>query len=125
MARILVADDNPAVGEFVARALNQAGHDVVPVVDGLAAVAKLAGESFDLLLADIVMPGLDGITLALRAARDYPHLRIILMTGYAAERQRADNLDALIHRVLEKPFTLQQICAIVGEELASPKRGAG
>ncbi|HVM81125.1 MAG TPA: response regulator, partial [Stellaceae bacterium] len=73
--------------------------------------------TFDLLLTDIVMPGLDGIALALKASKDHPDLKILLMTGYAAEKQRAHNLDALIHRVIEKPFTLEQICAAVKEEL--------
>ena len=119
MARILVADDDPAVNAFVVRALGHYGHDVVGVADGFAALAALEGDNFDLLLTDIVMPGLDGIALALRVTRDYPDLRVLLMTGFAAERQRAHNLEALIHRVISKPFTLQQICAAVAEELAT------
>lgn len=122
MARILIAEDDPAVTAFVERALRHAGHDVVGVADGLAALAALQRGSFDVLLSDIVMPGLDGIALSLRAARDCPGLRILLMTGFAAERQRAYNLDALIHRVIEKPFTLEQICAAVAEEIAATGR---
>ena len=64
--------------------------------DGFAALAALAAQSFDLLLCDIVMPGLDGIALALKAGKDYPALKILLMTGYSAERQRAHNLAALV-----------------------------
>ena len=121
MARILVAEDDAAVSAFVVRALGHAGHEVVHVPDGLAALSALASENFDLLLTDIVMPGLDGIGLALRVTRDYPAMRVLLMTGFAAERQRAHNLDALIHRVIEKPFTLEQICAVVAEELAAAR----
>jgi two-component system cell cycle response regulator CpdR len=124
VARILIAEDDPAVIAFAERALRHAGHDVVGVPDGLAALAALEREPFDLLLSDIVMPGLDGIALSLRAARDYPGLRILLMTGFAAERQRAHNLDALIHRVIEKPFTLEQICAAVAAEVAAARRSA-
>ncbi len=110
MAKILVAEDDPAVQSFVSRALTQAGHAVTSVDDGLLALETLDGTAYDLLIADIVMPGLDGIALALRVARDQPNLRILLMTGYTAENQRAHNLDEIIFDVVEKPFTLEQIC---------------
>ena len=118
MAKILVAEDDGAVSAFVTRALDHGGHEVVAVPDGLAALTRLAGECFDLLLTDIVMPELDGIGLALKVSKDYPAMRILLMTGFAAERQRAHNLEALIHRVIAKPFTLNEICAAVDEALA-------
>lgn len=118
MAKILVAEDDGAVSAFVTRALAHGGHSVVAVPDGLAALTRLAGENFDLLLTDIVMPELDGIGLALKVGKDYPAMRILLMTGFAAERQRAHNLEALIHRVITKPFTLSEICAAVEEALA-------
>src|SRR6185437_6749339 len=93
------------------------GHEVTAVPDGSAALTALAGESFELLLTDIVMPNLDGIALALKASKDHPDMRILLMTGFASERQRAHNLEALVHRVVSKPFTLQEICAAVDEAL--------
>ncbi len=117
MSRILVAEDDTAVREFVARALRHAGHEVVTAEDGLDALAHVDKEAFDLLITDIVMPGLDGIALALKLSKDRPELPILMMTGYAAERQRAHNLDALIHRVVSKPFTLQQICEAAEEAL--------
>ncbi|HEX6841341.1 MAG TPA: response regulator [Stellaceae bacterium] len=89
-----------------------------PVPDGSAALGALAVGEFELLLTDIVMPGVDGIALALKASKDHPHLKILLMTGFSDERQRAHNLDALIQRVVTKPFTLEEICAAVDEELA-------
>src|SRR5215469_9578818 len=119
MSRILIVEDEAAVRAFVERALRHRGHQTVTVDDGLAAVAALRKETFDLLLTDIAMPGLDGIGLALKASKDYPDMKILLMTGYASERQRAHNLEALIHRVIEKPFTLDEICAAVAAELAA------
>lgn len=118
MARILLAEDEASVSAFVRRALDHAGHAVAAVPDGLAAVTLLATERFDLLLSDIVMPGLDGIALALKAAKDHPDMKILLMSGYASERQRAHNLEALAHRIIAKPFTLAEICAAVEETLA-------
>lgn len=118
MARVLVAEDERAVREFVRRALENRGHRVTLVEDGLEALGALGEADYDLLLTDIVMPGMDGIALALKVARERPDLRILLMSGYAAERQRAYNLDELIHRVIPKPFTLREICDAVDDTLA-------
>jgi two-component system cell cycle response regulator CpdR len=124
MARILLSDDEDAVRAFVKRALEMDGHETVSAVDGADAFDKLVAEGgrFDLLLTDIRMPFMDGIALALSAARDYPDLTILLMTGYADQRERAAGLDALIHDVVTKPFSLAQIRAAVADALSA---GAG
>ena len=119
LAAILIAEDDRAVREFVSRALRQDGHDITAVGDGQQALNALERGRFDMLLADIVMPQLDGIALALKAAKDYPDLPILLMTGYAAERQRAHNLDALIQDVISKPFTLDEIRLAVRKMLGT------
>ena len=110
MATILIAEDDAAVRSFVERALTHRGHRVTCVCDGIEALEALQKDRYQLLITDIVMPGLDGIALALKVTRDYPALPILLMTGYAAERQRAHNLDELICDVVTKPFTLKEIC---------------
>ena len=110
MADILVAEDDLAVQSFVTRALAHRGHRVTSVDDGMRALEALRVAGFDLLITDIVMPGLDGIALSLKVARDWPAMPVLLMTGYSAERQRAHNLDELIYQVITKPFTLDQIC---------------
>ncbi|MDF2368630.1 response regulator [Sneathiella sp.] len=120
MARILIAEDEAALREFVSRALTHHGHDIVAVADGAEALAILQkGEVFDLLLSDIVMPVMDGIALALKVTKDFPDLKVLMMTGYAAERQRAYNLEMLIHDVIAKPFTLDEICGKVSDALTS------
>lgn len=121
MARILVAEDDRAVQSFVSRALTHKGHEVTAVDDGVQALERLRSNSYDLLITDIVMPELDGIALALKVTKDYPDLPILLMTGYSAERQRAHNLDELICRVITKPFTLKQICAVADEVMAAQR----
>ncbi|MPY69465.1 MAG: response regulator [Alphaproteobacteria bacterium] len=123
MASILIAEDDKAVREFVSRALRQDGHDIMAVSDGQQALNALGSRRFDMLLADIVMPHVDGIALALKASKDYPDLPVLLMTGYAAERQRAHNLETLIHEVISKPFTLRDICESVRRVLAEPPAG--
>ena len=125
MARILLAEDDEAVRGFVRRALELDGHEVVAAADGGEALEILQGEDgrFDLLLSDIRMPVMDGIALALAAARDFAALRILLMTGYAEQRERAHGLDAIIHDVVQKPFSLVDIRRAVAEALAAPPRG--
>ena len=123
-ARILIAEDEIAVRALVTRALTQDGHDVVATADGgeaLEAFSRANGK-FDLLLTDIKMPVMDGIALALAVARDDPDLPILLMTGYADQRERASGLDALIHDVIAKPFTLGEIQYAVADALAAAPR---
>jgi two-component system, cell cycle response regulator CpdR len=121
MARILIAEDEDAIRGLVARALLQDGHDVMTANDGAAALGVLAHEhgKFELLLTDIRMPLMDGIALALATARDHPDITILLMTGYADQRERASGLNTLIHDVITKPFTLATIRAAVSTALAS------
>ena len=113
LVRVLVAEDEVPVREFVVRALQHAGHEVVAAADGLEAVERLSEATFDVLVTDIRMPGMDGIALALKTAKDYPAMPVVLMSGYATERQRAHNLDAIVHSVIAKPFDLKQICDAV------------
>jgi two-component system, cell cycle response regulator CpdR len=117
MARILLAEDNASVREYAQRGLAGFGHDVTAVEDGAAALDQLRQSTFDMLLTDIVMPVMDGIALALAAADVAPAMPILMMSGYAQERQRAHNLESLIADVLSKPFTLGELRAAVDEIL--------
>ena len=120
MARILVAEDDDNVRAFVTRALTHAGHDVTEAEDGGIAAeicAEKNGE-FDLLLSDIKMPVMDGVALALTVAAQYPDLTILLMTGFADQRERAHGLEALIYDVVPKPFSLDVLLAKVADALS-------
>ncbi|MGE3148349.1 MAG: response regulator [Pseudorhodoplanes sp.] len=121
MARVLIAEDEESLRLLVARGLSTAGHDVVGARDGGEALETLTREEghFDLLLTDIKMPIMDGIALALTVSRDYPALPILLMTGYADQRERAHGLEALIHDVVSKPFSLDQIRNAVNDALSA------
>jgi len=98
MPRVLIADDEASMRTLVARAIAMDGHDTVTAEDGAEALEILSREAgnFDLLLTDIQMPLMDGIALALSAARDFPDLTILLMTGFA-DQPRA-RLGAQRHR---------------------------
>jgi DNA-binding response OmpR family regulator len=95
------------------------GHEVTEAQDGGIA-AEICAEregAFDLLLSDIKMPVMDGIALALTVAAQYPALTILLMTGFADQRERAHGLEALIYDVVPKPFTLQVLLEKVDDAL--------
>ncbi len=120
MARILVAEDDPSVRAFVVSALGIKGHEVVAAEDGGLAIETMEDErgQFDLLLSDIKMPIMDGIALALQVGAQYPDVTIVLMTGFADQRERAHGLDALVYDVITKPFTLADLLAKVDDALA-------
>jgi two-component system cell cycle response regulator CpdR len=119
MARILIAEDEETLRALCARALTMDGHEVETACDGGDALDLIARDDgrFDLLLTDIRMPIMDGIALALTAARDYPALTILLMTGYADQRERAHGLDAIIYDVISKPFSVATLRGAVSEAL--------
>ena len=125
MARILIAEDEDALRALCARALSLDGHEVTTASDGGEAldVIDRTDGGFDLLLTDIRMSMMDGIALALAAARDHPALTILLMTGYADQRERAHGLDAIIHDVLAKPFSVATLRGAVTEALTVRTRG--
>jgi CheY-like chemotaxis protein len=120
MARILVAEDDPSVRAFVVSALGIKGHEVVAAEDGGLAIETMEDEGgqFDLLLSDIKMPIMDGIALALQVGAQYPDVTIVLMTGFADQRERAHGLDALVYDVITKPFTLADLLGKVDDALA-------
>jgi two-component system, cell cycle response regulator CpdR len=121
MARILIAEDEAPLRSQIVRALVADGHEAFATADGAEALDVLVREQgrFDLLLTDIKMPLMDGIALALVAARDYPDVVILLMTGFADQRERAFGLDALIHDILTKPFALADLQRVVREAIAA------
>jgi two-component system cell cycle response regulator CpdR len=109
MARILLAEDDDQLRVFLSRGLQRAGHLVESVGDGAAALALAKQTQFDLLLADVVMPGLDGIELAREVARLQPGVRIMFLTGFAAVAVRETDVAAKRPRVLAKPFHLRHL----------------
>ena len=122
--RILIADDEESMRVLVARAIALDGHEIVTAEDGAEALEILTDQdgAFDLLLTDIKMPVMDGIALALAAARDFPAVTILLMTGFADQRERASGLNAIVHDVVTKPFSVADIRTAVADALASKKR---
>ena len=108
MIRILLAEDEEAMRTYLARALQNAGYDVVAVDRGTAALPLLLDGDFDLLLSDIVMPEMDGIELAQRCAEVSPRTKVMFITGFAAVTLKASR-EAPQAKVLSKPFHLKDL----------------
>jgi two-component system cell cycle response regulator CpdR len=119
MALILLAEDDDNMRTFLARALERAGHEVSAVGDGDAALALAGTADFDLLLADVVMPGIDGIELARRVSTLLPELRIMFITGFAAVALNQPGFACRQPRVLAKPFHLRQLVEEIDKVLAA------
>jgi two-component system cell cycle response regulator CpdR len=119
MAHILLAEDDESLRKFLAQALVKAGHDVTDFGDGGDAFECLKGFRFDLLVTDIVMPGMDGIELAKRAAELNEALKIMFITGFAAVALHPSSNAPKQAKVLSKPFHLREIVAEVDRMIAA------
>ena len=108
MIRILLAEDDAVMREYLGRALERSGYHVTSVDRGTAALPLLESERFDLLLTDIVMPEMDGIELAQKASELVPNLRVMFITGFAAVTLKAGSAMPQA-RVLSKPFHLRDL----------------
>ncbi|NTS64683.1 response regulator [Sphingomonas sp. HHU CXW] len=108
MIKILLAEDDAVMREYLTRALEKSGYSVSAVDRGTAALPLLEQEAFDLLLTDIVMPEMDGIELAQKASELVPNLRVMFITGFAAVTLKAGSAMPQA-RVLSKPFHLRDL----------------
>lgn len=121
MTQILLAEDDPSMRQFLTLALQKAGYKVVACEDGLQALKEIEerGKDFDLLLADIVMPGMDGIELSRKASEKCPDLKVMFITGFAAVAMGQQDNTPQNARVLSKPFHLKDLVNQVDEILAA------
>lgn len=110
MANILLAEDDHSMRSFLAMALERAGHCVMAVDNGLQALEALdKPNGYDLLLTDIVMPGMDGIELSQQATKKQPRLKIMFITGFAAVAMGKRNPEHKNASILSKPFHLNDL----------------
>lgn len=120
MARILLADDDGSVRDLVKRAIETGGHTVVTAEDGAEAAAAFEANphAFDLLVTDVEMPGLDGLSLVRRALAVAPAQRIVIMSGYTSSLDEGRALAPQSIGVIAKPFTLEDMRRAISLALA-------
>ena len=119
MPKILIAEDDNDMRRFLAKALVNAGYEVVHFDNGRSAYQRLREEPFELLLTDIVMPEMDGIELARRATELDPDLKVMFITGFAAVALNSDSKAPKDAKVLSKPFHLRDLVDEVNKMLAA------
>ena len=119
MPKILLAEDDIDMRRFLVKALQNAGYEVMSYDNGLAAYQRLREEPFELLLTDIVMPEMDGIELARRAAELDPDIKIMFITGFAAVALNSDSSTPKNAKVLSKPIHLRELVNEVQKMLAA------
>lgn len=119
MARILLAEDDADLRRFLVKALEKAGHQVTAFGEGASAYEEIKQAAFDLLLTDIVMPEMDGIELARRAAELDPALKIMFITGFAAVALNPDSKAPKEAKILSKPFHLRDLVDEVNRLMAA------
>ncbi|GAB4532554.1 MAG: response regulator [Anaerolineae bacterium] len=122
--RILIVDDEPTLVFFLRRGLSEAGlnYEVEGVSSGEEALGKLAFEEYGVLITDLKMPGINGLSLAEAARALHPNIGIILMTAYGSREVEAEVEQLMIDGYLTKPFQLETLLELVEDVLQAPKR---
>jgi len=116
-ARILVVDDEESIRDLCARVLTRAGYAVKTVPSGEDAVTTMAEVAFDLLISDIRMPGMSGLEVLARAKTAYPHIRVVLITGFGTPQILTRGQPPSADRILTKPFSPTELLTAVRENL--------
>lgn len=119
LPRILLAEDDETMRQFLSRSLEKAGYEVVTVSHGLEAIPHIEDGHFDLLLTDIVMPGMDGIELARQATAIIDDLPVMFITGFAAVAMDRSKERPKSSKLLQKPFHLRDLVDEVERLLAA------
>jgi DNA-binding response OmpR family regulator len=112
-ARLLVVEDDDALRELVSGRLREAGYEVESVADGGAALAAAAGAEPDLVLLDVMLPGVDGVEVTRRLRADYPLLPIVMLTARTDELDRVVGLEVGADDYVTKPFGMPELVARV------------
>lgn len=118
---VLVVDDEPGIRDLLARTLALAEYDVDVAPDGLSGLERMRVDSYDLLIIDLKMPGLDGLSVIREAKRYKSDLPVIIITGYSSESAAIEAVNLGVTGYLTKPFRVPQVLAAaakaLGEEL--------
>ena len=117
--KILILDDEPEIVAIISRALGQHGYEILTATGGAEAIQIVdeLGGSIDLLISDVVMPGMGGREVVWHLQERYPRLKVILLSGYADMAGAMQMIDSEYSTFLEKPINLKHLAATVREVL--------
>jgi excisionase family DNA binding protein len=118
--KILVVDDEQAVRDLLAKTLTMADYEVETASDGPTALDRLHSATYDLLITDLKMPGMDGLSVIREARRQNPDLPVIIITGYSTEASAIEAINLGVTGYLTKPFRLPRILAATARALGEP-----
>ena len=119
--RILVVDDDPKSRNIVERLLTLTDYEVEIVISGEEAVKRLKRSEFNLVLTDLDMPGMDGLELLSHVKSRYPDIPVIVVSGVASEESKNEALEVGAEGLLSKPYTRDQLLAIISKSLTKKK----
>jgi DNA-binding response OmpR family regulator len=122
-ARILVVDDEPKIVDFVCRALSAQGFSVDGATDGARGLALLHERSYELVVLDLLMEGIDGVTVLKRVKEYRPHLPVLVVSALSDVESKVRCFELGAADYLTKPFALAELRARILARLATP--GAG
>jgi excisionase family DNA binding protein len=118
--RILVVDDESSIRDLLAKTLALAEYDVDTAADGRAAIERLRLYPYDLLIADLKMPGIDGLNVIREAKRLKSDLPVIIITGYSTETAAIEAVNLGVSGYLTKPFRVPQVLAAAAKAIGEP-----
>ena len=118
--RVLVVDDEASIRDLLSKTLALAEYDVDTAADGTAALDRMRAVTYDLLIADLKMPGMDGLTLIRQAKRIRADLPVIIITGFSSESSAIEAVNLGVAGYLTKPFRVPQVLAAASKALGAP-----
>jgi excisionase family DNA binding protein len=118
--RILVVDDDPAVLDLLGKSLSVSDYEVALVDDGPTALTRLAEVDYDLLIIDLKMPGMDGLSVIREARRRNLDLPVIVVTGFSTEANAIEAINLGVTGYLTKPFRIPRLLNVAARALGEP-----
>ena len=118
--RVLVVDDEASIRELLSKTLALAEYDVDTVDDGVAALDRMRASAYDLLIADLKMPGMDGLTLIRQVKKIRAELPVIIITGFSSEASAIEAVNLGVAGYLRKPFRVPEVLAAAAKALGAP-----
>ena len=117
LEKLLIVDDEKNIRESIIRLLKAKGYDTEGAESGTEALQKIRSKSFDLIVVDFMMPGIDGLETFRRAKEINPEIKAIMLTGYGAPEREIEVKELGVKKFVRKPVTIEQLVDVVNDTL--------